>query len=221
MISFLKISAKFQSTIQFADYDHTKFSAAELPISGTTPPQPGRFLFPVRAETPPCSLGFSSFDRPSEREREDMSAGVARGRLSGERKAWRKNHPHGFVAKPETAPDGSANLMVWHCTIPGRAGTDWEGGNYPLTLYFTEDYPSKAPKCMFPKDFFHLNVYGSGMGWRPSITVRQILVGIQDLLHQPNPASPAKYVEYQLFVKDPAEYQRRVRQQAKQYPALV
>lgn len=41
--------------------------------------------------------------------------------------------------------------------------TDWEGGNYPLTLYFTEDYPSKAPKCMFPKDFFHLNVYGSGM----------------------------------------------------------
>ncbi|KAF8012413.1 hypothetical protein BT93_I0540 [Corymbia citriodora subsp. variegata] len=193
MISFLKISAKFQSTIQFADYDHTKFSAAELPISGTTPPQPGRFLFPVRAETPPCSLGFSSFDRPSEREREDMSAGVARGRLSGERKAWRKNHPH----------------------------TDWEGGNYPLTLYFTEDYPSKAPKCMFPKDFFHLNVYGSGMGWRPSITVRQILVGIQDLLHQPNPASPAKYVEYQLFVKDPAEYQRRVRQQAKQYPALV
>ncbi|XP_010059898.1 SUMO-conjugating enzyme SCE1 isoform X1 [Eucalyptus grandis] len=165
-----------------------------------------------------------------------MSTGVARGRLSEERRAWRKNHPHGFVAKPETAPDGSVNLMVWHCTIPGKAGTfflmqtDWEGGNYPLTLYFTEDYPSKAPKCMFPKDFFHLNVYGSGMvclsilnedGWRPSITVRQILVGVQDLLHQPNPASPANYDEYELFVKDPAEYQRRVRQQAKQYPPLV
>ncbi|XP_048130876.1 SUMO-conjugating enzyme SCE1-like isoform X2 [Rhodamnia argentea] len=161
-----------------------------------------------------------------------MSAGVARGRLSEERKAWRRSHPHGFVAKPETAPDGSVNLMVWHCIIPGRAGvsphfpnlvdsTDWEGGNYPLTLYFTEDYPSKAPKCMFPKDFFHLNVYGSGMGWRPSITVRQLLVGIQDLLDQPNPASPADHEEYQLFVKDPAEYQRRVRQQAKKYPPLV
>lgn len=26
------------------------------------------------------------------------------------------------MAKPETGPDGSVNLMVWHCTIPGKAG---------------------------------------------------------------------------------------------------
>lgn len=51
-----------------------------------------------------------------------MSGGIARGRLAEERKSWRKNHPHGFVAKPETLPDGSVNLMVWHCTIPGKAG---------------------------------------------------------------------------------------------------
>ncbi|KAL0907589.1 hypothetical protein M5K25_022006 [Dendrobium thyrsiflorum] len=51
-----------------------------------------------------------------------MSGGIARGRLAEERKAWRKNHPHGFVAKPETLPDGSVNLMIWHCTIPGKQG---------------------------------------------------------------------------------------------------
>ncbi|RRT67703.1 hypothetical protein BHE74_00047461 [Ensete ventricosum] len=51
-----------------------------------------------------------------------MSGGIARGRLAEERKAWRKNHPHGFVAKPETLPDGSVNLMTWHCTIPGKQG---------------------------------------------------------------------------------------------------
>ncbi|CAK9175572.1 unnamed protein product [Ilex paraguariensis] len=51
-----------------------------------------------------------------------MSGGIARGRLAEERKAWRKNHPHGFVAKPESLPDGSVNLMVWQCTIPGKAG---------------------------------------------------------------------------------------------------
>lgn len=28
----------------------------------------------------------------------------------------------GFVAKPENLPDGTVNLMVWHCTIPGKAG---------------------------------------------------------------------------------------------------
>lgn len=28
----------------------------------------------------------------------------------------------GFVAKPETLSDGTVNLMVWHCTIPGKPG---------------------------------------------------------------------------------------------------
>ncbi|KAK9946476.1 hypothetical protein M0R45_011941 [Rubus argutus] len=160
-----------------------------------------------------------------------MSAGIARGRLAEERKSWRKNHPHGFVAKPETSPDGSVNLMVWQCLIPGKSSTDWEGGNFPLTLQFSEDYPSKPPKCKFPQGFFHPNVYPSGTvclsilnedkGWRPAITVKQILVGIQDLLDQPNPADPAQTEGYQLFIQEPVEYKRRVRQQAKQYPSVI
>ncbi|OAO94564.1 hypothetical protein AXX17_AT5G01370 [Arabidopsis thaliana] len=28
--------------------------------------------------------------------------------------------------------------------------TDWEGGFFPLTMHFSEDYPSKPPKCKFP-----------------------------------------------------------------------
>lgn len=40
--------------------------------------------------------------------------------------------------------------------------TDWEGGYFPLTLHFSEDYPSKPPKCKFPQGFFHPNVYPSG-----------------------------------------------------------
>eukprot|EP00252_Welwitschia_mirabilis_P025011 TRINITY_DN765_c0_g1_i2.p1 TRINITY_DN765_c0_g1~~TRINITY_DN765_c0_g1_i2.p1 ORF type:complete len:169 (-),score=26.44 TRINITY_DN765_c0_g1_i2:335-841(-) len=137
-------------------------------------------------------------------------SGIARGRLTEERKAWRKNHPHGFVARPESLSDGSLNLMVWQCIIPGKTGTDWEGGFYPLTIYFSEDYPSKPPKCKFPQGFFHPNVYPSGTvclsilnedyGWRPAITVKQILVGIQDLLDQPNPADPAQTDAYHLFV---------------------
>ncbi|KAK1432963.1 hypothetical protein QVD17_09866 [Tagetes erecta] len=160
-----------------------------------------------------------------------MSGGVAVGRLKEERKTWRKNHPYGFVAKPVSLPDGSVNLMVWHCTIPGKPGTDWEGGYYPLTLEFNENYPSKPPICKFPKGFFHPNVYQSGMvclsilnessGWRPAITVKQILVGIQDLLDTPNPASPAQSEAHAFFVSNLVEYKKRVRQQGKLYPHVA
>ncbi|XP_055810968.1 SUMO-conjugating enzyme SCE1-like isoform X2 [Solanum dulcamara] len=131
-----------------------------------------------------------------------MVPGIARDRLARERKSWRMDHPHGFVAKPETGPDGSVNLMVWHCSIPGKPGTDWEGGFYPITMHFSEYYPYKPPKCKFPQGFFHPNVHPSGticlsilnegIGWSPAILIKQILLGIQDLLDQPNHNYPAQ-----------------------------
>ncbi|KAL8504897.1 hypothetical protein ACS0TY_016187 [Phlomoides rotata] len=155
----------------------------------------------------------------------------ALGRLAEERKAWRRNHPHGFVARPDTSSDGSVDLMVWHCIIPGKSNTDWEGGYYPLTMKFTQDYPTKPPKCYFPQDFFHPNVYSSGAiclsilnqhdGWRPNITVKQLLVCIQDLLDLPNPDSPANSYVCRLFVDRREEYKERVRQLAKLYPGQV
>ncbi|KAM0837031.1 hypothetical protein ACQ4PT_061932 [Festuca glaucescens] len=63
------------------------------------------------------------------------SGGIARGRLAEERKSWRKNHPHGFVAKPETLPDGTVNLMVWKCVIPGKQGVRY---GYDLVLSYVE-----------------------------------------------------------------------------------
>jgi|TARA_B110000977_G_scaffold21250_1_gene25494 ubiquitin-conjugating enzyme E2 I len=95
-------------------------------------------------------------------------------------------------------------------------------------MEFSEDYPSKPPKCKFPEGFFHPNIYPSGTvclsilseddGWRPSITVKQILLGVQDLLDSPNPASPAQSEAYMLFTNDRVEYDRKVKQQALRYP---
>ena len=85
----------------------------------------------------------------------------------------------------------------------------WEGGVYKMTLEFTEDYPNKPPKCKFVPVLFHPNVYPSGTvclsilnedeDWRPSLTIPQILLGIQDLMCNPNEKSPAQadpYVAY-------------------------
>ncbi|XP_039032985.1 SUMO-conjugating enzyme SCE1-like [Hibiscus syriacus] len=79
-----------------------------------------------------------------------------------------------------------------------------------------------------PNGFFHPNVYPSGIvclsilnerhGWRPSITVKQILVGIQDLLDQPNASDHAQTEGYQLYVSNLNEYRKRVQRQTLEYP---
>ncbi|XP_076931427.1 SUMO-conjugating enzyme SCE1-like [Bidens hawaiensis] len=115
--------------------------------------------------------------------------------------------------------------------------TDWEGGYYPITPKFNEDYPSKPPVCKFPRGFFlrpcytWSNVYPSGMvclsilsesdGWRPAITIKQILVGIQDMLDTPNPASPAQGDACRFLTKDLVGYKQRVRDQGKRYPPIA
>lgn len=43
-------------------------------------------------------------------------------------------------------PCRSVNLMKWNCHIPGKTNTDWDGGYFPLTMEFLEDYPAKPPK---------------------------------------------------------------------------
>ena len=143
--------------------------------------------------------------------------------------------------------------MFWETGIPGKEGTDWEGGVYKVTLEFSEEYPSKPPKCKFVPPLFHPNVYPSGTiclsilneeeGWRPAITVscygpllyflftknvpknlqfisppvqvKQMLLGIQDLLDTPNPSSPAQSEAYNLFINNKAEYKRRVKAEAR------
>ncbi|KAJ1929789.1 SUMO conjugating enzyme Hus5 [Tieghemiomyces parasiticus] len=152
--------------------------------------------------------------------------GICRVRLLEERKQWRKDHPFGFYARPSKAADGTLDLMTWQVGIPGKPGTDWEHGVYKLDILFPDDYPTKPPKCKFTPPLFHPNVYPSGTvclsivnadeDWKPGITVKQILLGIQDLLDNPNPESPAQAEAYSLFKKNRELYNKRVRQQARE-----
>jgi ubiquitin-conjugating enzyme E2 I len=47
-----------------------------------------------------------------------MSCGIAVARLKQERKAWRRDHPAGFWARPEANEDGSSNLLAWQVRDP-------------------------------------------------------------------------------------------------------
>mmetsp|Transcript_3668 Transcript_3668/g.7023 ORF Transcript_3668/g.7023 Transcript_3668/m.7023 type:complete len:160 (+) Transcript_3668:156-635(+) len=147
-------------------------------------------------------------------------SGIARTRLQEERRNWRKDHPVGFFAKP-TNKNGQVDVMKWECGIPGKDGTLWKGGLFKLIMEFSEDYPSRPPKCRFSPPLFHPNVYPSGTvclsildadkGWRPSITIKQILLGIQDLLNEPNPSDPAHPEAHDMFIRNKNAYNARVK----------
>ena len=135
-------------------------------------------------------------------------SGIARARLASERKNFRKARPFGFYARPEVNKDGSTNLFKWKCGIPGKEGSDWAGGVYTLTMTFPDDYPVRPPKCQFVPPLFHPNIYPSGTvclsilsedkDWKASLTVKQILLGIQDLLTDPNINDPAQEEPFKL-----------------------
>ncbi|KAL2867887.1 E2 SUMO-conjugating protein UBC9 [Aspergillus lucknowensis] len=151
-------------------------------------------------------------------------------RLTEERKQWRRDHPFGFYAKPHRTPQGVLDLKRWECGIPGKSQTLWEGGLFKLDVIFPDEYPTKPPKCKFVPPLFHPNVYPSGTvclsilnedeAWKPAITIKQILLGIQDLLNDPNPESPAQAEAYNLYKRDRPAYEKRVRQVVKENPAL-
>ena len=162
-----------------------------------------------------------------------MADGIAVHRLRSERKMWRKDHPAGFVAKPVTV-DGVANLLQWRCVVPGKEGTDWEGGAYALSLTFSADYPSKPPVCRFTPPIFHPNVYPDGKvclsiinppeqggKWRAATTLKQVLCGIQDLLDAPNNDDPANGPASNLLRRDPHKkgaYKQRIEEEARKFP---
>ncbi|KAG0637668.1 ubiquitin-conjugating enzyme/RWD-like protein [Tuber brumale] len=144
-------------------------------------------------------------------------------RLQEERKQWRKDHPFGFYAKPTKTPQGGLDLMKWSSGYDisrRQAITHWPH------LY---EYPTKPPKCKFVPPLFHPNVYPSGTvclsilnedeDWKPAITIKQILLGIQDLLDDPNPESPAQADAYNLFRKDRPAYEKKIKYIVRENPA--
>ena len=96
------------------------------------------------------------------------------------------------------------------------------------------DYPTKPPRAKFVPPLYHPNVYPSGTvclsilneesednkpGWKPAITNKQILLGIQTLLDEPNLDSPAQAEAFQTYKKDRQAYERKVRSVVRDNPA--
>lgn len=74
------------------------------------------------------------------------------------------------------------------------------------------------------KKLFHPNIYPSGAvclsiineeeDWRTGLKVKDILLGIQELLRTPNEKSPAQKEAYETYVKNREAYNKKVKEQA-------
>jgi len=74
------------------------------------------------------------------------------------------------------------------------------------------------PTTVYPSGTVCLSILNEDGGWKPSLTVSQVLNGVQELLDEPNPASPAQTEAYRALTQQPAEYARTVRDQARKHP---
>ena len=96
----------------------------------------------------------------------------------------------------------------------------WEAGVYKLYMDFPNDYPLRPPKCQFKPVLPHPNIYPSGTvclsilneeeDWKSSISIKQILLGVQKLLKdEPNIQSPAQYEPCVLYRTNRDEYYKK------------
>ncbi|PJF19540.1 SUMO-conjugating enzyme [Paramicrosporidium saccamoebae] len=118
---------------------------------------------------------------------------IAVTRLTEERKQWRKDHP--FVRC----------LVVVFMVGFLRKTNDKRRRVYEYA-YLGMWYSGKG-ECQFTPPIPHPNIFPSGYvclsllgdGWKPAITLRQLLVGIQQLLDETNLKSPANHEMYCMF----------------------
>jgi ubiquitin-conjugating enzyme E2 I len=152
-----------------------------------------------------------------------MNNQVIISRLAQERKSLRQDRPVGFYAKPTSDNKGNLNLLKWDCGIQAKPSSIWSGVTLKLTMTFPEDFPLKPPQCIFKESLFHPNVFPSGRvclsilneddGWSPSLSIKEILIGIRDLLDNPNEFNPAQGEPARLYRVCRREYYFQVKRQ--------
>lgn len=116
------------------------------------------------------------------------------------------------------------DIWRWQGIILGADGSPWEGGIFKLSIVFDENYPFIAPSVRFLTKMFHPNVTPSGEislsilgdNWNPVYDVVAVLLSIQSLLCEPNPTCTAGLEASVLFSENKVEYNRRIKEMAKQ-----
>ena len=88
-------------------------------------------------------------------------------------------------------------IDFWRIILCGPSGSMYEGGTFLLYAVFTDKYPNAPPEIRFQTPIYHCNVTADGLichpqllryGYSASLTIRDLLNKVKDLLRVPNPA---------------------------------
>uniref|UniRef100_A0A914CBB0 E2 ubiquitin-conjugating enzyme n=1 Tax=Acrobeloides nanus TaxID=290746 RepID=A0A914CBB0_9BILA len=90
------------------------------------------------------------------------------------------------------------NLMKIKAQVTGPEESCYEGGIFKVDIQVPSDYPFRPPKCRFETKIWHPNVSSEGSicldilqsQWAASMTLRSVLLSIQNLLYNPEPRDP-------------------------------
>ncbi|KAK9480272.1 ubiquitin-conjugating enzyme/RWD-like protein [Lipomyces japonicus] len=153
---------------------------------------------------------------------------IAVRRLMTEYKQLINESPDGISAGPVSED----NFFEWECLIQGPEDTSFEGGVFPATLSFPQDYPLSPPTMKFTCELFHPNVYKDGTvcisilhapgddpnmyesaseRWSPIQSVEKILISVMSMLAEPNDESGANIDACKVWRNNREEYNRIVK----------
>lgn len=147
---------------------------------------------------------------------------ITSNRLLTERETFRTNRKFMFFARPTN------NFKVWEAGFPGPNIPLYKNSYFLVKMKFTQEYPFRPPHVTFKQKVFHPNVYTNGdiclslftTHWKASLNITHILVGLQQLLAEPNCASPANTTAARLF-KSKKKYEKAVRENIEQFHAKL
>ncbi|BDD54678.1 hypothetical protein MAP00_000276 [Monascus purpureus] len=125
--------------------------------------------------------------------------------------------PNYLFPADETSADDLTQLAI---LLTGPQGTPYSQGLWRLQLKMPEDYPKSPPKASFKTRIWHPNVEElTGAvcvdtlkrDWKPSLTLRDVLVTISCLLIYPNPDSALNSAAGAMLQEDYDAFARQAR----------
>lgn len=138
-------------------------------------------------------------------------------RLNKELKELMERPPEGIICYP---PD---DLNLIKINIIGPHYSPYEGALFELEIEIPDRYPFVPPQLRFVTPVYHPNIDTQGRicmdllkmppkgGWRPTITMQNLIEAVQSLLGNPNPDDPLMTeiaIEFKLNRK---EFERKAR----------